>query len=90
MKTAIVTGISGQDGAYLSKLLLNKGYKVIGAERRNASGQLWRLEKLKIFQDIEFDDFELTEFSDNLTKGVSFLRCIVFIGISSSSSKLAR
>ncbi len=64
MKTAIVTGISGQDGAYLSKLLLNKGYKVIGAERRNASGQLWRLEKLKIFQDIEFDDFELTEFSN--------------------------
>ena len=64
MKTAIVTGISGQDGAYLSKLLLNKGYRVIGAERRNASGQLWRLEKLKILQEIEFDDFELTEFSN--------------------------
>lgn len=64
MKTAIVTGISGQDGAYLSELLLEKGYKVIGAERRNASGQLWRLEKLNILQEIEFDDFELTEFSN--------------------------
>ena len=57
MKVAIVTGISGQDGAYLSKYLLEKGYKVVGAERRNASGQLWRLNNLGIFNDIEFDDF---------------------------------
>jgi len=64
MKTAIVTGISGQDGAYLSKYLLENGYRVIGAERRNASGQLWRLDKLGIFSEIEFDDFELTEFSN--------------------------
>ena len=64
MKTAIVTGISGQDGAYLSKYLLEKGYKVIGAERRNASGQLWRLNKLGILNEIEFDNFELTEFSN--------------------------
>jgi GDPmannose 4,6-dehydratase len=64
MKTAIITGISGQDGAYLSKLLLEKGYKVIGAERRNASGQLWRLKKLGIIDEIEFDDFELVEFSN--------------------------
>jgi GDPmannose 4,6-dehydratase len=64
MKTAIVTGISGQDGAYLSQYLLKKGYRVIGAERRNASGQLWRLKKLGILDQIEFDDFELLEFSN--------------------------
>ena len=64
MKTALVTGISGQDGAYLSKYLLEKSYRVIGAERRNASGQLWRLKKLGIWDEIEFDDFELTEFSN--------------------------
>ena len=41
-KTALITGVSGQDGAYLSKLLLKKGYRVIGGERRSASGTLWR------------------------------------------------
>ena len=64
MKTAIVTGISGQDGAYLSKYLLEKGYRVIGAERRNASGELSRLKKLGILDKIQFDDFELVEFSN--------------------------
>ena len=37
-KTLLITGVSGQDGAYLSKLLLKKGYRVIGGERRSASG----------------------------------------------------
>ena len=37
MKKAIVTGITGQDGAYLAELLLNKGYKVYGAYRRTSS-----------------------------------------------------
>ena len=63
-KTALITGISGQDGAYLSKLLLNKGYKVIGGERRSASGTLWRLQELKIEKDIEITDFELSEFTN--------------------------
>ena len=61
MKTALITGISGQDGAYLSKLLLTKGYKVIGGERRNASSTLWRLNELGINNDIELVDFELSE-----------------------------
>ena len=47
-KTALITGISGQDGSYLAKLLLKKGYKVIGGERRSASGSLWRLKELNI------------------------------------------
>ena len=63
MKTAIISGICGQDGAYLAKLLLNSGYKVIGAERRSASGSAWRLEKLGIKEKVVFEDFELLESS---------------------------
>lgn len=63
-KSALVTGISGQDGAYLAKLLLEKGYKVIGGERRNASSTLWRLNELGISNDIEIVDFELSEFTN--------------------------
>ncbi len=60
-KTALITGITGQDGAYLAKLLLDKGYKVYGARRRTSSEIAWRLEYLGIYHDIEFVDFELTE-----------------------------
>ena len=63
-KTAFITGVSGQDGAYLPKLLLEKGYKVIGGERRSASGTLWRLKDLNIEDDIEITDFELSEFTN--------------------------
>ena len=64
MKTALITGISGQDGAYLSKLLLEKGYRVIGGDRRTASGSLWRLDELGVLKDIEITDFELAEFTN--------------------------
>jgi GDPmannose 4,6-dehydratase len=64
MKTALVTGVTGQDGAYLSKLLLEKGYKVYGARRRSASANEWRLEELGINQDVEKIEFELLEFSN--------------------------
>jgi len=62
-KIALITGVSGQDGAYLADLLLKKGYKVIGAERRSASGSAWRLEKLGIKEEVVFEDFELLESS---------------------------
>ena len=42
-KTALVTGICGQDGAYLAELLLKKNYKVIGADRRSSRNNYWRL-----------------------------------------------
>ncbi|MAO72053.1 MAG: GDP-mannose 4,6-dehydratase [Flavobacteriales bacterium] len=48
MKKAIITGITGQDGAYLAKLLLTKGYKVYGAYRRTSSQNFWRIEYLGI------------------------------------------
>jgi len=48
MKKAIVTGITGQDGAYLAELLLEKGYTVYGAYRRTSSTNFWRIEELGI------------------------------------------
>ena len=48
MKKAIITGITGQDGAYLAQLLLDKGYKVFGAYRRTSSQNFWRMDYLGI------------------------------------------
>ena len=51
-KTAIIFGITGQDGAYLSHFLLQKGYKVIGVTRNKSSKNLFRLKKLKVIKKI--------------------------------------
>jgi GDPmannose 4,6-dehydratase len=61
MKTAIITGCTGQDGAYLAQLLLSKGYKVYGAVRQSADRTYWRLNKLGIQDRIEYVSFELLE-----------------------------
>ena len=65
-KRALVTGITGQDGAYLSRLLLEKGYEVHGAVRRSASINNWRLVDLGVDADIRYADFDLMEFSNIL------------------------
>ncbi len=64
MKKALITGITGQDGAYLSQLLLKKGYKVYGTARRSASENFWRLEYLGIKKKINLIDFDLLEISN--------------------------
>ena len=48
MKKALITGITGQDGSYLAKLLLEKGYKVYGTYRRTSSPNFWRIEEVGI------------------------------------------
>jgi GDPmannose 4,6-dehydratase len=53
MKRAFITGITGQDGAYLAQLLLEKGYKVYGLLARRSSNTLWRLEYLGIQDQVE-------------------------------------
>lgn len=63
-KRALVTGVTGQDGAYLSKLLLEKGYKVYGAYRRSASPNMWRLAELGADKDVEFIPLELLEYTN--------------------------
>lgn len=60
-KKAIITGIAGQDGAFLAKLLLDKGYKVIGADRRRVDSYYHRLDDLGIINQIEFTYFDLME-----------------------------
>ena len=60
-RKALITGISGQDGAYLAKFLLKKGYTVFGGERQNASGTLWRLEDLNIENNVNIIPFEILE-----------------------------
>lgn len=64
MKSAVVTGILGQDGAYLAKLLLEKGYRVYGAYRRSATLTNWRLRRLGIEDKIEMVPLELLEYSN--------------------------
>jgi len=68
MKTAIVTGITGQDGAYLAELLLFKGYKVYGTYRRSSSVNFWRIEELGIegHPELELVEYDLTDLSSSI------------------------
>src|SRR5215203_1521592 len=63
MKTAIVTGITGQDGAYLAQLLLEKGYTVYGTYRRTSSVNFWRLEELGLASHdrLHLVEYDLTD-----------------------------
>ncbi len=63
MKKAIITGISGQDGAYLAEVLLAKGYKVIGTYRRTSSVNFWRIEELGIDKhpNLTLVEYDLTD-----------------------------
>lgn len=65
-KRALITGITGQDGAYLAKLLLEQGYEVYGAYRRSASMTTWRLKEVGILDQIKFEPFELGEYNNIL------------------------
>ena len=62
-KTAVVTGITGQDGAYLAKFLLDKGYRVHGTFRRGSSVNFWRIEELGVAQHprLSLVEFDLTD-----------------------------
>lgn len=62
-KSALVTGITGQDGAYLAKLLLDKGYRVYGIHARRASDTLWRLRELDVLDRVELLEGDLTDLS---------------------------
>lgn len=63
-KRALITGITGQDGAYLSKLLLDKGYEVSGAFRRTSDLHLSRMRLLGIEDKVDFIPIELLEFTN--------------------------
>jgi len=61
MKKALITGVTGQDGAYLSKLLLNKGYKVYGTFRRSSTPNFWRLQSLDIYSKMNLIPADLLD-----------------------------
>jgi GDPmannose 4,6-dehydratase len=63
IKKALITGIAGQDGAFMSKLLLEKNYKVYGIVRSKSKNNLWRLEKLKIKNKIKLIKINLSNFN---------------------------
>ncbi len=65
-KVALITGITGQDGAYLARLLLKKNYKVYGTVRRSTSENFASLRHLDIDNKISYCDFDLLEFSNIL------------------------
>ncbi len=63
MKTTIITGITGQDGAYLAQLLLDKGYTVYGTYRRTSSVNFWRIDELGIqnHPNLHLVEYDLTD-----------------------------
>ena len=64
-KVAVITGITGQDGAYLAQLLLEKSYIVYGTYRRTSSVNFWRIEELGIAKhpDLHLVEYDLTDLS---------------------------
>ena len=65
---AIITGITGQDGAYLAQFLLNKGYVVYGTYRRTSSVNFWRIQELGIYThpNLHLVEYDLTDLGSNI------------------------
>lgn len=68
MKKALITGITGQDGAYLAEFLLAKGYTVYGTYRRTSSVNFWRIQELGIDKhpDLNLVEYDLTDLSSSI------------------------
>ncbi|WP_153015148.1 GDP-mannose 4,6-dehydratase, partial [Pseudomonas syringae] len=67
-ESVIITGITGQDGAYLTQLLLEKGYTVYGTYRRTSSVNFWRLEELGVAShpNLHLVEHDLTDLSASI------------------------
>lgn len=74
MKTALITGVTGQDGSYLAELLLEKGYKVHGIKRRASSFNTQRIDHLYVDQHESHVNFKL-HYGD-LTDSTNIIRII--------------
>jgi GDPmannose 4,6-dehydratase len=68
IKKALITGITGQDGAYLAELLLEKGYEVTGTYRRTSSVNFWRIEELGIqsHPNLHLVEYDLTDLGSSI------------------------
>ena len=74
MKTALITGITGQDGSYLARLLLDKGYRVFGIKRRSSSLNTQRIDD--IYEDIHEPDARLTLYYGDMTDATNLIRVV--------------
>lgn len=90
-KTAIITGITGQDGAYLAQLLLDKGYAVYGTYRRTSSVNFWRIQELGIesHPNLHLVEHDLTDLGSSIgllqkaqPKEIYNLAAQSFVGVS--------
>lgn len=84
MTTAFITGITGQDGAYLAKLLLDKGYEVHGGVRRISQAETVRLEMLGITDRVTLHEFDLTE-QNNIFRTVRAVEMDEFYNLAAQS-----
>ena len=84
MKTAFITGITGQDGAYLAKLLLEKGYEVHGGVRRISQHETVRLDLLGIADKVTLHEFDLTE-QNNIFRTIQAVEMDEFYNLAAQS-----
>ncbi|MBN9889821.1 GDP-mannose 4,6-dehydratase [Salipiger abyssi] len=84
MKTAFITGITGQDGAYLAKLLVDKGYEVHGGVRRISQAETPRLEALGIAHKVTLHEFDLTE-QNNIFRTIRGIEMDEFYNLAAQS-----
>ena len=74
MKTALITGVTGQDGAYLAELLLAKGYRVHGIKRRSSSFNTGRIDHL--YQDPHESTVNLKLHYGDMTDATNLIRIV--------------
>ncbi len=90
METVVVTGINGQDGFYLTKLLLEKGYRVVGIQRRTSSSTSWRLLDLPMYEQatknhqLIFEAGDITDFS-SISRIVAGYKPVNFYNLAAQS-----
>ncbi len=84
MKTAFITGVTGQDGAYLAKLLLDKGYEVHGGVRRISQPENVRLDILGITERVTLHEFDLTD-SNNVFRTLRGIKIDEFYNLAAQS-----
>ena len=83
-KTAFITGITGQDGAYLAKLLLDKGYEVHGGVRRISQPEMGRLEYMGVDKDVHIHEFDLAE-ANNIFRTIQKIEMDEFYNLAAQS-----
>ncbi|MFN3890921.1 MAG: GDP-mannose 4,6-dehydratase [Beijerinckiaceae bacterium] len=74
MRSALITGVTGQDGSYLARLLLDKGYKVFGIKRRSSSLNTARIDD--IYEDVHAPDARLRLFYGDMTDATNLIRIV--------------